>query len=203
MTNSDSANLLDSLFPDSDDIEDKMDPGLMRINQMFTHLNFDEISKYHDLQLYNNCFPCQNNEMLSIFHLNIRGAHFNKTNLETLLHCLKHQPDVIALTETWFNEDDYLNFNLVGYQVFNVVRKTPHGGSSILVRNNIDCELIEEFSYVNSELEICTVMIKIADTSYIIASIYRPHSKELNINQFRKELRTILKIASLPRTRAF
>ena len=129
----DDPSLLDSIFPDSDDIDDKMDPGLMRINQIFNHLNFSEISKYYDLDLYNECFTNQTRDMLSIYHLNIRGAHNNKTKLETLVHCLKHQPDIIALTETWFTETDEQDFMLDGYQIFNVVRKLPHGGTSILI----------------------------------------------------------------------
>ena len=192
MTDSDSPNLLHTLFPDSDDIDEKMDPGLLRINQMFSHLNFNEISKYYDLQLYNDCFPREDNEMLSVYHFNIRGAHHNKTNLETIIHSLK-QPDIIALTETWFSDSDHQNFILDGYQVFNVVRNTLHGGSSILVKSNIDVQLKEEFSLINAEIEICTVSVKISDTCYNISSIYRPHTKSNNVKEFRKEISKILK----------
>ena len=150
--NDDDFNLYDSIFPDNDDIDSKMDPCLTRINQMFNHLNFNEISKYYDLKLYNECFSTESQDMLSIYHFNIRGAHSNKTNLETILHCLNHQPDVIALTETWFDESDHRDFVLDGYQTFNVIRETPHGGSSILIKSNIDCQLNNEFSFVNSEI---------------------------------------------------
>ena len=48
MTDNDELTLFDTLFPDNDDVNDKMDPGLMSLNQMFSHLNFAEISKYYD-----------------------------------------------------------------------------------------------------------------------------------------------------------
>ena len=134
MTDSNDLSLFNTIFPDNDDIDDKMDPGLTRINQMFAHLNFDEISKYYDLQLYNDCFTDKNREILSIFHFNIRGAHYNKTDLETLLHCMKQQPDIIALTETWFNETDDRNFVLDGYKMFNEIRDKPRGLSLISSR---------------------------------------------------------------------
>ena len=154
MADADSPNLYETLFPDSDDIDGRMDPGLLAVNNMFSHLNFTDISKYYDIQLYNNCFSNQNTGMLSIFHLNIRGAHSNKTNLETLIHILRHQPDVIALTETWFNDTDKENFLLENYQAFHAVRDSPHGGSSIFIKKTIDCELNTEFTLINSEIEI-------------------------------------------------
>ena len=194
MTDHDVTDLFDSLYPDSDD-QDNMDPGLLAINQMFNHIDFGEISKYYDLNAYNDSFKYQNPDLLSILHCNIRGAHNNKVALESLLHSLKHQPQIIALTETWFTETDKENFFLDGYNIFHVVRESPHGGSSILVLKELDSELYQQFSFTNQEIEICTIKLKISNTTYNISSIYRPHSKSIHVNEFRKELAKLLKNA--------
>ena len=144
-------NLFDTLFPDSDDIDAQMDPGLMAINAMFGHLNFNEISRIYDLELYNNVFNNENKELLSVMHFNIRCAYANKIHLEALLHTLNTIPDVIALTETWFTTADKDYFLIEGYQAFHVVRANKaHGGVSILVRDDINAELEAEYSFIAS-----------------------------------------------------
>ena len=194
MTDFDVTDLYDSLFPDSGEHDD-MDPGLLAINQMFNHLNFGEISKYYDLDAYNKSFQNQNDELLSIFHFNIRGAHNNKVKLESLLHSLKHQPQIIALTETWFTDEDKDNFFLDGYDTFHVVRDSSRGGSSILVRKDLNAELYQQFSFSNNEIEICTINLKVSDATYNVSSIYRPHSKNIHVKEFRNELSKLLKNA--------
>ena len=62
-------NLYESLFPDDDD----PDIGMLAINEMYGHLNFDIMSDYLSLEQYTNRFPIQNNSILSIFHFNIRS----------------------------------------------------------------------------------------------------------------------------------
>ena len=55
-------NLYDSLFPDDDDL----DVGMMAINEMYGHLNFDAMSDYISLDQYSKRFPIQNNKILSL-----------------------------------------------------------------------------------------------------------------------------------------
>ena len=75
-------NLYESLFPDDDD---DLDVGMMAINEMYGHLNFDTMSNYVSLDQYNKTFPCMNNKMLSIYHINIRSFETNFIQLESLI----------------------------------------------------------------------------------------------------------------------
>ena len=186
--------LYDTLFPDSDDIDSQMDPGLMAINEMFSHLNFPEISKVYDLKLYNEIFSNRNPELLSVMHFNIRCALANKTQLEAVLSTLSTQPDVIALSETWLTEHDKDLFFLDGYQAFHVVRQhSIHGGVSVLIREGLNADIQTDFSFVDLEIEICTVSINILEVTYTVACVYRPRFKTEKIKEFRQKLARILK----------
>ena len=185
-----SANLYDSIYTDDDD----SDLGMIAINEMYGHLNFDEISNYISLQEYIKLFPIHVNKMISIFHFNIQSLEANLVHLEALLANFKQTPDIIALSETWLNENNADSFILEGYNSFHVVREPrKHGGVSLYVRNHLSCDKIEEFTYLNSIIEICTLKITINNENYTVAAIYRPDDKYKHIKEFRKELGPILK----------
>ena len=105
-------NLYDTLFADQDDDEDL---GMITINEMYDHANFNEISKYYDLGSYNEIFPSENDDILSVVHLNIRNVCSNLNELEAILNQMKHPPDVIAMSETWLNATTQLNTHVAGY----------------------------------------------------------------------------------------
>ena len=161
-------NLYDTLFADEDDDEDL---GMITINEMYDHADFNEISKYYDLDSYNKIFPTANSDILSVIHLNIRNIRSNFNELESILSALKHPPDVIALSETWLNATTQLNTHVAGYTSYHVVRSTPHGGVSILVKNSLDSELVEQCSFVNGDIEICTVTLKLNSSTYNVKSM--------------------------------
>ena len=184
-------NLYESLFPDDDD---ESDVGMMAINDMYGHLNFDAMSNYISLDQYNKSFPCYSNKMLSIFHINIRSYETNLIQLESLLANLTHRPDILALSETWLDDTNKVNHNLEGYSSFHIVREpNKHGGVSLFVRDYLVPENIEKYSYLNSNIEICTVTFKINKISYTVAALYRPSNKYEKILEFRQELAPILK----------
>ena len=78
-------NLYESLYADSDE----NDYELERLNQMFNHLNFDEISQYFDINSYNNSFSVTDSGILSVVHVNLRSLRSNlnimTANRNTLL----------------------------------------------------------------------------------------------------------------------
>ena len=45
-------------------------------------------------------------------------------------------------------------------------------------------ELINEFCFINDNIEICTARLKILNYSYVISVTYRPHSKHVAVNEF-------------------
>ena len=185
-----SNNLYDLIYSDDDDT----DLGMLAINEMFGHLNFEEISNYISLQEYTKLFPIHDNKLLSIFHFNIRSLETNFDHLEAVLANLKQTPDIIALTETWLNDNNAEEYILEGYNSFHIVREPlKHGGVSLYIRDYLNCEKVEEFSYLNQIIEICTVKLMINEKCYTIAAIYRPSNKYEKIKEFRKELTPILK----------
>ena len=190
--NSSNSNLYEMLFPDHDDDDaNTEDVGLLRINEIF-NVPFTDICKFFELESYNNSFSTDDDSSLNIMHFNIRNLVTNKTELEECISLLKRKPDIIALSETWLDRFNKTSINFQGYTCYNVVRTKPHGGVSILIRENIESSLIEKYSYVNSEIEICTVSVKIKAENYIVSSIYRPRFKHDKINEFRKSLEPIL-----------
>ena len=156
-------NLYGSLFPDDDDL----DVGMMAINEMYGHLNFDAMSNYISLDQYSKRFPIQDNKLLSIFHLNIRSLDHNQIQLESLLANLPHRPDILALSETWLNDNSKVDIYLEGYNSFHVVREpNKHGGVSIFIRDYLIPENIEKFTYLNAVIEICTISFTINNVTY-------------------------------------
>ena len=187
---SNSNNLYDSLFLD----DDETDIGMLAINEMYGHLNFDTMSNYISLEQYNKKFSTHNNTMLSALHINIRSLESNFTHLEAFLASLHHPPDILALTETWINDLNKGSFKLDGYCANHVVREpNKHGGVSLYIRSILAPEAIEEFSYLNSLIEICTVSFKLNNVEYTVSAIYRPGNKNEKIEEFSKELSPILK----------
>ena len=66
-------NLFESLFND----DDEMDIGMLAINEIYGHLNFDIISNYISLNEYQKKFPSHDKRMLSALHINIRSLESN------------------------------------------------------------------------------------------------------------------------------
>ena len=183
-------NLYETLFP-GDDADD--DVGIFSLNEIYSHLNFDSMSNYFDLKEYNNMSRNFTDNQLHILHFNIRSLPINLTKVEALLDSSNIEPNVMVFSETWFDSSNKDTISFTGYQSFHVVRDNrTHGGVSIYVRDNLEAELLTEFSYINLEIETCTVKLRLNNETYIICGIYRPQSKHEHINEFRKEIAPIL-----------
>ena len=191
------SNLYESLFADSDENDYELD----RLKQMFQHLNYEEISRYYDINNYNDSFVATNNSVLIIFHINIQSLLTNMDSMTALFHSLKHPPDIIAVSEHWLTEINKDSLNFPGYKAFHVIRSWGlRGGISLFIRTNIDATAVEKYSYSNSEIEICTVTIKIAKEVYNVVAVYRPQSKYRHIREFSDILSNILRDPKLSKT---
>ena len=120
---------------------DDVDFGMLAINEFYGHLNFDIMSNYVSLSEYQNSLPKDDNNILNFMHFNIRNLETNFIQLETLLWTLPKPPDILALTETWLNEENKDSYSIEGYNIYYEVRKLrEHGGVSLCVRNDLVCE---------------------------------------------------------------
>ena len=181
--------LYESLFPEDNDF----DVGMSTIGLMYDHLDFDEICKYYDIEQYNTSFPDHNKDILSIMHFNIRSITKNANEMSSIISTLKHQPDIIAISESFLDSNSVSKFHLpnyVGYHSARALQK--RGGVSVFVRDYLSADLIEKFSYIHTEIEICTIKLKIRDTNYSISAIYRPRFKYTNVLEFKDIITDIL-----------
>ena len=113
-------NLYDAMLPDADDND--FDAAMETIGLMYDHLNFDEISKYYDLDQYNRSFPTDDDKILSIMHFNIRSLTKNGDEMIVMLESLQKKPDVIDLSESFLDSNSTSTMKINGYKDFHVVR---------------------------------------------------------------------------------
>ena len=187
MTNN--VNLYNSLFTDGDEF----DVGLSTIELMYDHLNLESMSRYYDIEQYNKSFSGNHDKVLSIIHLNIRSLVKNGDEMSAFFSTFKKQPDIIAISESFLNSNTIDSLNLPNYQGFHSIRCLgKRGGASIFIRNNFTSDINPEFSYINSEIEICTVSVQISNNKYNISCIYRPRYKHNNVKEFSVELKKVL-----------
>lgn len=142
-------------------------------------------SKYYNIDEYTSAVNTNTNYYTNIIHLNIRSLSKNFDLLRSMLNCLPKHPDVIALTETWLNNTNKHLYQLDGYSSFHLVRTTrEHGGISIFVKNDIHTHVLHDYCFINEDSELYTVKIRIDKVEHIIATLYRPHSKHIAVNNF-------------------
>ena len=110
-----------------------------------------------------------------------------------LLGTLNHEPDIIAISESFLDSDSVREFTLLNYLSFHSTRNShKRGGVSIFVKESLQPDLIGEFSYISSEIEICTVKIKASSNMYTISAIYRPRYKYSHVKIFSDLLSKLL-----------
>ena len=142
MPNANIPSLYDLLTDDADDD----DLTLQVMNRIFDNLDKDDISKYHDINSYNNILN-DKDESFSFLHLNLR-SWVKKTNcIESLINSFANKPDVIAISESWLKPNNCKFYKLDGYTAYHLNRPVKKGGGvSLLVKSHINSELINIFS---------------------------------------------------------
>ena len=124
-------------------------------------------------------FDSRSENNLSIINHNIRS--FNH-NFDSLLTCFAPDklPSIFCLSETRFSTNRMENIE--GYNCFHTVRNsnTPAGGISLFIQKNLSSIKIDELSFSNDTIEICTVQTEINSQKLIILGVYRPHSDTID-----------------------
>lgn len=90
------------------------------------------------------------------------------------------------MTETWLDENIDFDFNIVGYNKYDMYRNSHGGGITIYCRSSYNIELNSNFSFISDEIEILTLKAGTSDFNFIISCIYRPPS--FNIDTFNEFL---------------
>ena len=114
-----------------------MDPD----TQFFNHVGGCHISSDYYLEdAFND--KCQQKSVtpdsFSMIHLNIRSAPKNLNKFDSYLKILNIKFSLIAITETWYNDDNHDLYGLDGYKMVEDYRKDKRGGgAAIYVRDSI------------------------------------------------------------------
>lgn len=159
----------------ADQFHDSIDPDTNYFNCLYENDIGSNQSNYLSIADYN--LSCENSpDTFRIMAYNIRSFTANSESMFAMFSSDKSFPDVLNLNETWYKENTCQEIN--GYSGYHVTR-TGHqrsGGVSVYVKNKYDSTNITQLSFVNENIEICTVKITVGNRSYFILAIYRPHS---------------------------
>lgn len=184
-------NLYKSLYESLDD-DNNFD--LTNIfEKMSGNVDITAQSRYYNIEEYTSTTLPYCNNYTNIIHLNIRSLPKNFDSFKAMLNCLPKEPDVIPLTETWLSDTTKHLYCMEGYSAFHLVRDNrEHGGISVFVRNGMQTHVVNEYCFINEFIELYTLKVKIDSVEYVIATVYRPHSKHIAVNVFTDVLINIL-----------
>ena len=186
-------NLYESLYEDIIRDDDTHNFDIEVINKISGQHDLRSLSRYYNIEDYCTISEPMGDNYLNIIHVNIRPLQKNLDLLTSLLKCLPKPPDVLAVSETWLKESTKHLYSLEGYISHHLVRTTrEQGGITIFVKHDLAAELLNDFSYINDNIEILTTKLKVSNTTYIISVIYRPHSKHELVNEFSDIINELL-----------
>ena len=151
-----------------------VDPDENLINSYYESLDSPLQSGYYSIDKFNDKF-CGKSQALTICSFNIRSYNTNSDLFLCSLQSLKFNFKVIILTETRFALNDGLGID--GYVGCHVGRVWGGGGGvSVYCGEVMGITKVEHLSYVNEDIEVCTVCLKSSDCNLCIIVVYRPPS---------------------------
>ena len=131
-------------------------------------------------------FTCASNSLsknsFSILQINIRSMNKNFEKFEEYLNVVKGRFSIIALTETWCNNDraDQNSFwQIPNYTPIDQIRQTElkGGGTALFVHNNFDFKIVKRGNICSDDIEYLTVeILRNKDKNIIFSCIYRQGS---------------------------
>jgi len=131
-----------------------------RVARYYNESQFDDLVRINKF----NFFLC---------HFNIRSFNANADEMFLFLSRLAVLPDVIVLTETWFSPG--FVYDIDGYSGHHVYRSDRRGGGvSVYVRCVHSSDFVPEFSFLEPDIELCTVKITACNRKITVVGTYRP-----------------------------
>ena len=88
---------------------------------------------------------CCNMTGLSIPHVNARSLVKNINSIKPMLTNINFEFDIIAISESWIDENNKNDVNLDGYEVIHQLRNNKNGGGvSLYIRNVFRFNLVKQ-----------------------------------------------------------
>ena len=157
------------------DSTDDIDPE----NNFYNNININ--CEYYTEEGFNNNIKIEDG--LSIIHFNSRSLYTKLQQIKDYL-CKFKKIYVIAVSETWLDEEKVNDMKIEGYELFttNRVGKTG-GGVALYIDTELRCSVLKSMSKtIENIMECVTVEIKVDKTSNIIIScVYRTPGTSVDI----------------------
>lgn len=130
------------------------------------------------------------NGLFSLIHFNSRSLYAHFDEIKEHLTQLKQPFDIIAVTETWINEERETHFYIEGYEFLNLNRTNKGGGGvGVFIRNSLHYEINGRMTeVVDNLLECLTIEIHTDRKNTLISCVYRtPGSKIETFTKWMEE----------------
>ena len=174
--------------------DQQVDPDIgafPRFNVTVNDLDISPSCNYTDI---NELVPVLPPDFCSLLLLNIRSCRKNFLNFITDFDALVHEYSIIVLVETWLDSVSDQMFSLNGFQQENLYRDGNGGGIKVYLRNNIQFNVINDFTFVRNGLEILTLNLTIGGINFLLCCIYHPPKSDHDYNlQFVNMLTELLR----------
>lgn len=124
---------------------------------------------------------------LSLIHLNSRSMYKHFDSIKDYLLSFTHPFSVIAISETWFDIERGIHFNLDGYElIYNNRISKNSGGVALYIHKSLKFNIVPNMSTViDGIMECLTIEIQFEQKSNVIVScVYRTHGS--NIEMFNE-----------------
>ena len=113
---------------------------------------------------------------LSILMLNIRSCCKNFDQFILTFCNFFSYFTCIILTETWLTQDRDNVFNIQGFQCFNLYRSNQGGGIKIYVKDSVQCEVLNRYTFVKNLFEMLSIELLFCNHRYLLTTVYHPPS---------------------------
>ena len=167
-----------------------LDPDLHFYSE-FAQLNKECTCNYYVEETFNSKISELNENVLSLFHLNIRSVPRNLDSLLSYLSNINHNFKVIGLSETWLTAHNYDLYDIPQYKHVKAFRQNRMGGGvSLFIQENINFTERNDLNVFNDTMESIFVEIDKSQLScrnnLIVGLIYRPPNS--NVSEYSQLL---------------
>lgn len=131
--------------------------------------------------------------VFSLVHFNGRSLPKNFTKINEFLDTFKNKFKLIALSETWINEEKDIDLHINGYDLYVTNRANRTGGGvALYINSNLKCTPMECLTTVIDDLMECVaVETELERRNMIVACVYRKPGS--NIETFKDSLDELMK----------
>jgi ASC-1-like (ASCH) protein len=130
------------------DLEHETDPD----NIFFSSINNN--CHYYTGEQFNRSIKTDGK--LSIIHFNSRSLYANFTSIRDYVDTFSQPLNIIAISETWLNEDRELDFDMDSYELSYINRQNKGGGGvAIYVDKTLNFKVLESMTTVVDNVSEC------------------------------------------------